>query len=459
VAVKVLRQDLAGDEEFLRRFRLEVSAARRVNGLYTAAVVASGLDGRPPWVATAFVPGPPLDRAVAQHGPLPEAALWRLLAGLAEALRDIHGCGLVHRDLKPGNVLLAADGPRVIDFGISRALDGTAMTSAGAVFGTPAFMAPEQAQGLDAGPASDVFALGGVLAYAATGAPPFGAGSAPAVLYRVVHGAPSVGGVPPLLRGVVARCLAKDPAARPSLDDLAAIGRDGPAGAAAPQSPASFWPPQVARLIRDHQDRLDGTVTASVPPVGSPAPQAHTWQAPQPQAPGAAAGMRLPPLPRPAPGPGLPGSVPPGQSSGRSSPRAGWTPWKTAPAPVRAAVIVMYLAAVLTSVPILIVVFATHQATPVSLLFLVAAALWLVIAEGTRRGRNWARVTGTVIFGICTLLSSALVYALMKSLTFLEITILALPWLFGLAVVLLIWRPSARRFFQPPQASSPPPRQ
>ncbi len=169
VAIKVVHPDLASDAEFLRRFGQEVAAARAVSGIYTAPVVASGLNERPPWLATAFVPGPPLDQVVGENGPLPEQALWPLLAGLVEALQAIHACGVVHRDLKPANVLLAADGPRVIDFGISRAADGTALTAAGVVFGTPGFMSPEQAEGRGAGPASDVFALGCVVAYAAAG--------------------------------------------------------------------------------------------------------------------------------------------------------------------------------------------------------------------------------------------------------------------------------------------------
>ena len=151
VAIKVVHPDLASDAEFLRRFGQEVAAARAVSGIYTAPVVASGLNERPPWLATAFVPGPPLDQVVGENGPLPEQALWPLLAGLVEALQAIHTCGVVHRDLKPANVLLAADGPRVIDFGISRAADGTALTAAGVVFGTPGFMSPEQAEGQSAG--------------------------------------------------------------------------------------------------------------------------------------------------------------------------------------------------------------------------------------------------------------------------------------------------------------------
>ena len=152
VAIKVVRSDLADDAEFLRRFGQEVSAARAVSGIYTAPVVASGLNERPPWLATAFVPGPSLDQVVSEHGPLPESALGPLLAGLVEALQAIHACGVVHRDLKPANVLLAVDGPRVIDFGISRAADGTALTATGVVFGTPGYMSPEQAEGRRPGP-------------------------------------------------------------------------------------------------------------------------------------------------------------------------------------------------------------------------------------------------------------------------------------------------------------------
>ena len=215
VAIKVVHPDLASDADFLRRFGQEVAAARAVSGIYTAPVVASGLNERPPWLATAFVPGPPLDQVVAENGPLPEQALWPLLAGLVEALQAIHACGVVHRDLKPANVLLATDGPRVIDFGIARATDGTSLTAAGVVFGTPGYMSPEQAEGRGAGPASDVFALGCVVAYAAAGIGPFGTGTAAAILYRVVHAHPVLDGVPPRLRPVIAACLAKDPAARP----------------------------------------------------------------------------------------------------------------------------------------------------------------------------------------------------------------------------------------------------
>ena len=255
VAIKVVHPDLASDADFLRRFGQEVAAARAVSGIYTAPVVASGLNERPPWLATAFVPGPPLDQVVAENGPLPEQALWPLLAGLVEALQAIHACGVVHRDLKPANVLLATDGPRVIDFGIARATDGTSLTAAGVVFGTPGYMSPEQAEGRGAGPASDVFALGCVVAYAAAGMGPFGTGTAAAILYRVVHADPVLDGVPPRLRQVIAACLAKDPAARPSLRALSGMIAGG-MDATGP-SAVAFWPSSVARLIGAHQARLE----------------------------------------------------------------------------------------------------------------------------------------------------------------------------------------------------------
>jgi serine/threonine kinase PknH len=298
-AIKVLRREFARDREFLGRFRLEVAAAQRVNGIYTAPVVAAGLDDIPPWVATAFVPGPPLNDIVSQFGPLPEPALWRLLAGLVEALQAIHACGIVHRDLKPANVLLAADGPRVIDFGISKAAGGTSMTSTGSVFGTPGFMAPEQAEGKTVGPATDIFALGCILAYASAGVPPFGGGSVASVLYRVVHSAPVLDGIPPYLRGIVEMCLAKDPAGRPGLYDLAGIGRDGPEGRLAGHSAASFWPPQFARLIRDYQDRLEAAIMTSNTMVGRHS-AAHLASPPLPVAGATHPPTAAPPTPPPA---------------------------------------------------------------------------------------------------------------------------------------------------------------
>ena len=190
VAVKVIRADLAQDPEFRARFRREVAVARSVSGLFTAPVIDADADGRVPWLATEYVRGPSLADAVSQHGPLPAASVLALARGLAEGLSAIHAAGVVHRDLKPANVLLAADGPRVIDFGISRAAEASGLTQTGFVVGSPGFMSPEQAEGLAVGPPGDVFSLGAVLAFAATGQGPFGSGSTPAMVYRVVHGAP-----------------------------------------------------------------------------------------------------------------------------------------------------------------------------------------------------------------------------------------------------------------------------
>ncbi|WP_418957880.1 serine/threonine-protein kinase [Streptomyces tritici] len=221
VAVKVVRPEYAADPGFRQRFRREVEAARAVGGFWTAPVVDADPEAEAPWVASAYIEAPDLGRLVETRGPLGEPELRHLAAGLAEALEAVHRAGLVHRDLKPSNVLVTSDGPRVIDFGISKALEGaTQLTGSGTVVGTPAFMSPEQATGEAVGAPSDVFALGSVLVFAATGEGPFGTGSAPALLYRVVHDAPRLDGVPEGLRGVLGACLAKDPAARPTPAEL-----------------------------------------------------------------------------------------------------------------------------------------------------------------------------------------------------------------------------------------------
>ncbi|MFY7065735.1 protein kinase domain-containing protein [Nocardiopsis changdeensis] len=228
VAVKVVRPDLAQDAEFRRRFATEVAAARKVGGFYTAQVVDTDTSATPPWLATAYIPGPTLHRAVADHGPLPVETVAVLGAGLAEGLSAVHAQGVVHRDLKPGNVLLAEDGPRLIDFGIARALDSTSHTRTSTVLGTAAFMSPEQAKTQKVGPASDVFSLGCVLAFAATGRSPFGDGPVHAVVFRVVHEEPDLADLPASLVDLVRACLAKDPESRPGAEEvsahLAAVG-------------------------------------------------------------------------------------------------------------------------------------------------------------------------------------------------------------------------------------------
>jgi len=222
VAIKVIRTELAEDAEFRARFAREVSAARKVSGIFTAPVVDADLDGPVPWLATSYIAGPSLADAVADRGPLPAASVLTLAAGLAEGLAAIHSAGVVHRDLKPSNILLAEDGPRLIDFGISRSVETSALTRAGVVVGSPGFMSPEQGEGHEVGPPSDIFSLGAVLAFAATGEGPFGEGSTAALLYRVVGAEPNTDGLPDEIRPLIERCLAKDPQHRPTAAQLLA---------------------------------------------------------------------------------------------------------------------------------------------------------------------------------------------------------------------------------------------
>ncbi|MFD3912343.1 protein kinase [Streptomyces sp. NPDC058603] len=234
VAVKMIRPEFAEDDGFRTRFRREVEAARRVSGAFTAPVVDADPEAEQPWLATLFVPGRTLHARVADDGPLPPGEIRILAAGLAEALRDIHRTGLVHRDLKPANVLLAEDGLRVIDFGISRAVDSDPLTRTGLVVGTPPFMAPEQFRAGEAtGPFTDVFALGSVLVFAATGHGPFDATDPFVCGYRVTHEEPDLTGLPDELRELIAPCLSKEPSARPTVGDLLKHTEAAMSGAAA----------------------------------------------------------------------------------------------------------------------------------------------------------------------------------------------------------------------------------
>ncbi|WP_328424812.1 serine/threonine-protein kinase [Streptomyces sp. NBC_00443] len=231
VAVKIVHPHFALDEEFRARFRREVDAARRVGGAWTAPVLDADPQASVPWVATAYAAGPSLSGAVADAGALPAHSVRALGAGLAEALVAVHELGLVHRDVKPSNVLLTLDGPLLIDFGIARAMDGTAsLTSTGVSVGSPGYMSPEQIVGKGATGAADVFSLGAVLAYAATGAPPFSGDSSAALLYKVVHEEPELGPMDGDMRELVEACLAKEPGARPTPGEVAR--RLAPEGAA-----------------------------------------------------------------------------------------------------------------------------------------------------------------------------------------------------------------------------------
>ncbi|MFF4348424.1 serine/threonine-protein kinase [Streptomyces sp. NPDC001530] len=216
VALKVIRPDLAEDQEFRSRFAREVSAARRIRGGCTARLVAADLEADRPWFATQYVPGPSLHDKVAEEGPLSAADVASVGAALSEGLVAVHEAGVVHRDLKPSNILLSPKGPRIIDFGIAWATGASTLTHVGTAVGSPGFLAPEQVRGAAVTPATDVFALGATLAYAATQDSPFGQGSSEVMLYRVVHEEPQLHGVPDALAPLVRACLAKDPEERPS---------------------------------------------------------------------------------------------------------------------------------------------------------------------------------------------------------------------------------------------------
>jgi WD40 repeat protein/serine/threonine protein kinase len=269
VAVKLVHPEHARSAEFRARFAREVEAAKQVSGFYTATVVDADPGADPPWMVTAYIPGPTLQDQVDAHGPLPLHHVRALGAQLAEGLAAIHACGLVHRDLKPGNVILAGDGPRIIDFGIAVMGQSTKLTATGMVIGTFAYMSPEQARGEQAGPAADVFALGGVLAFAATGLPPF-AGSPPD-LDGVADGQ---------FRQLVVACLARSAADRPTLFDIIEalsgvrpmpVPVRGPSAAEA-TGPLSAWPP--TRPTDAGPELPDGTGPAS--PVHRAGPSRRT---------------------------------------------------------------------------------------------------------------------------------------------------------------------------------------
>ncbi|MEU9306525.1 ABC transporter substrate-binding protein [Streptomyces sp. NPDC048256] len=296
VALKVLLAEYAEEPDFRERFRREVEVARQVDSPWAVPLVDADPDAEAPWLTTAFVPAPSLGEAVAAYGPLAEHGVRLLGARLAEALGAVHRVGLVHRDLKPGNVLIAHDGPRLIDFGIARAPQDTALTATGLVVGTPGYLSPEQAQdgGDGIGPASDMFSLGCVLAFAATGRAPFGSGPVDALLYRAVHDPADLDGVPSELLAVLERCLEKDPAGRPDAGELARELVPEPTADGAPRDAetAEWLPEPVTRLIAErsaaalalpdieHTQVPSALSTTSAPADSGPAQSGHTESGP-----------------------------------------------------------------------------------------------------------------------------------------------------------------------------------
>lgn len=348
VAVKLVRKELAEQDEFRNRFRLEVAAARRVGGAWTAPVLDANTEAAVPWVATGYVAGPSLQDIVSgPHGPLPARSVRILGSGLAHALQDIHGAGLIHRDLKPSNVLVTIEGPKVIDFGIARALEtvtGAGLTGTGGLVGSPGFMAPEQVRGTPITPACDVFCLGSVLAYAATGHLPFGTADTAVhvLMFRIAQEEPNLSELPEGLRELVTDCLKKDPSLRPTpAQILARVGE--------PDDDEEPWLPGalLAQLGSDAAQLLEQeepgarTALAFTPPPSTPEPPSTPpppqQQPPQPE-------PQLPPLPQqygyPRPGQpplppwgGTPPYGPPPSNYGYPSPYGPTPPYTPAPAP------------------------------------------------------------------------------------------------------------------------------
>lgn len=348
VAVKLVRKELAEQDEFRDRFRLEVAAARRVGGAWTAPVLDANTEAAVPWVATGYVAGPSLQDIVSgPHGPLPARSVRILGSGLAHALQDIHGAGLIHRDLKPSNVLVTIEGPKVIDFGIARALEtvtGAGLTGTGGLVGSPGFMAPEQVRGTPITPACDVFCLGSVLAYAATGHLPFGTADTAVhvLMFRIAQEEPNLSELPEGLRELVTDCLKKDPSLRPTpAQILARVGE--------PDDDEEPWLPGalLAQLGSDAAQLLEQeepgarTALAFTPPPSTPEPPSTPpppqQQPPQPE-------PQLPPLPQqygyPRPGQpplppwgGTPPYGPPPSNYGYPSPYGPTPPYTPAPAP------------------------------------------------------------------------------------------------------------------------------
>jgi len=313
VALKVIRPDLAEDQEFRSRFAREVSAARRIRGGCTARLVAADLEADRPWFATQYVPGPSLHDKVAEEGPLSAADVATVGAALSEGLVAVHEAGVVHRDLKPSNILLSPKGPRIIDFGIAWATGASTLTHVGTAVGSPGFLAPEQVRGAAVTPATDVFALGATLAYAATQDSPFGHGSSEVMLYRVVHEEPQLHGVPDALAPLVRACLAKDPEERPSTLQLSLRLKEIAAREA--QGMPDVRPPAP----RTDPDRPTGRLAEQ---YAEQRTQRRPQGTPPPRTGGTNGGSRTGSRPAPARNTGRSGSRPaPRSGTGRPAPR------------------------------------------------------------------------------------------------------------------------------------------
>ena len=420
VALKVVRPDLGDDQDFRARFRQEIQAARQVHGLYTAQLLDADPAATPPWLVTAYVPGPSLQQAVAGNGPMPEAMVFRLIAGVAEALQAIHAAGVVHRDLKPSNVLLAPDGPRVIDFGIARALEATALTRSGMMVGSPQFMAPEQIRDQPVTPAIDVFALGSLAAYAARGRPPFGEGHSAAVSYRVLHEPPDLDGCPPQLRALIEPCLRKDAAARPApgqiLEFCLAQAGSGDPG----------WSPLSPSL-------------APAPTATAPAPSQPTTVAAVPAP--SPAGRLTPP-------PSMVNAVKLMYAGAVLAVATIVTTIATTPA-LRAAIRQQH--PFLAPGPLGAVITGTLTATVAGAL--ISAGVWLVMACRMRRGRPGVRIMSTILFGIdCLTVARTFSHGLVTGPTW---VIGLAEWGAGLTVIVFLWdRRSSAYFARQRQARS-----
>jgi hypothetical protein len=449
VAVKSIRSELIADDEFQERFRLEVRAARQVRGLFTAELLDADPDAIHPWLVTSYVPGPSLAQAVKAQGPVPAELVPLLMAGVAEALLDIHAAGIVHRDLKPSNVLLSPDGPRVIDFGIAKALDASRLTLSGITMGSPECMTPEQIRGLPVTPATDVFSLGSLGAYAASGRLPFEAPNSAAMMYRVINEDPVLDDLPAGLRQLLERCFTKDPEARPSPTEVLEACRAlipampavfpqswGAEAAGAPSLPVAAWDSPAKGW--DSPARGWGTGAAR---VDTDVPATQAVQPVQPVQP-------VPALPAPAgmaqSDVGSAARPPEPRLSVARRPAAAWLLYGAAALGVAA------LAAGLVTLPSLRTTLGQQHvpaamkvaAAVIVVRALTSAGMWLLVAQAASRGHRRALPVAYVALAVSTLdLASSLL-----GLSTIAVQGLTLAgWLAGAAAVAVGWRQQNRQ--------------